>query len=124
MYVCRHGVCILSVKILWISEYCKYVFTLSNTTCSAQEDKTDKQSVSDDLKKMETEVNAGSYYKEAGAGKSAESKRTNGDVVAIGSPKNVPSPTSSHRDKLKVDGILPNKRVRQIISALSLALKT
>jgi len=80
---------------------------------NAQEDKTDKQSVSDDLKKMETEVNAGSYYKEAGAGKAAESKhgeRATAGVVAIGSPKNVPSPTSSHRDKLKVDGILPNKR--------------
>ena len=110
-----------------MSEYPKYAFMLPNTTCSAQEDKTDKQSVSDDLKKMETEVNAGSYYKEAGAGKAAESKhgeRATAGVVAIGSPKNVPSPTSNPHAKLKVDGILPNKRVRQIISALSLALKT
>ena len=75
---------------------------------------------------METEINAGSYYKEAGAGKAAESKHgeDNTGVVAIGSPKNVPSPTGSSKDKLKVDGVLPNKRVRQIISALSLALKT
>jgi len=66
---------------------------------------------------METEVNGGSYYKESESTKADEPDTGDQTTPAVGEmspPKNVPSPNSSHnsstRKKLRVDGVLPNKR--------------